>query len=695
MSFLLWLSIVITSLSSEVIWQHTEIEVPLNGDFRQAMYEIEALLYIDGIKIEEPRVIYKYDGVERTFLSTINTSILRTYSHKIEAYFPDYNIRNIISLSIKVIDDIPPVIMSVPDLCMRVGDKLPNLLLGFKAQDNYDHEDVLDIKIDASQVKSNTIGSYPITYYVSDLSGNITQKSILIDVYDDVSPIITLLKPLDHNIDHPFSWQTYFSVTDNYDLFPKIFIESPIIDHLSVGIYPFRLEVIDQSGNTHTITTTINVFDKTPPTLKISDERPDIPYQIDHYEHILKGLILNVTDNVDDLSIEDVEIISSILINQIGIYKTTYQVSDQSKNITTMDIYLKVTDQEKPEIMLIKPLVFDVFDPKPILEEYVDIKDNLSLLENMKIEFIGSFHMNQIGKYLITIKATDEAKNQAILTTYLEILDYTIPEITLIQDILITQFKPINYLPYFEINDLYDDISDIELIIDDSLVNYQQVGVYPIYVMAIDPSSNTQNLIVDVIIMDIEPPTIELVTDQIIDYPYQGQSINYLSYVNHISDNHDDLDLNDITIKGSVDTNHFGLYEIYYHLEDSTGNETIKNLKFRIIDHQSPSITFSDLVINQYESIDFLEGVSLDDNTNEIEIIWFPKAVDTSAPGSIMITYVAYDERGNYIVKDRMITILPVESPIPIIRYIPFASILVIGFSLCAFIYFKDIKHMF
>jgi hypothetical protein len=155
-------------MSSQVLWNHEEIIIPLHGDFLSELYELEANLYIDGVIIEDARVIYKYDGVERTFLSTINTSIVKTYTHKIEAYFPDYNMRHVMTVSIKIIDHIPPEILSVPLIKVRIGDKMPNLLIGFSAIDNYDSKELLDIEIDTSQVIDTQIGSYPITYYVYD-----------------------------------------------------------------------------------------------------------------------------------------------------------------------------------------------------------------------------------------------------------------------------------------------------------------------------------------------------------------------------------------------------------------------------------------------------------------------------------------------------------------------------------------------
>ncbi len=695
MSFFVWLGFLFTSLSANVIWNQTEIVVPLHGDFITALNEIEADLWINGLYIDDAKVIYRIDGVERTFLSTINTSIVKTYTHKIEAYFPDYEIRQIMTISIKIIDDIPPIILSVPELKVRIGEKIPNLINEFRASDNYDPEDLLKINIDTSKVIDTKIGIYPIIYQVEDLSGNKSSQMTWIEFYDDIPPQITLIKPLKHDVNHTFSWQTYFSITDNYDTFLTVNLQSTVFEQKMIGIYPLKITAFDQSGNEQIMMTTIEVFDKTPPILVISNERPDIPYQTKDISSILERLILKIEDNFDQLTMDHIEIISSINTNAIGTYLVTYQVSDTSNNTTKIDINLKVTDQQKPKIMVIKPLIFNVFDPNPLFDEHLLIEDDLSAKENIKLEIIGSFQMHKVGKYLITIKATDEAKNQAIFTTYLEIIDHTVPEIKLIQDIMITQFKPINYRPYFEVKDQYDDVEDLEFLIDDSLVDYLNIGVYPLRVKVIDPSLHEVTLTVDVIIMDIEPPKITLKIDEVIDYPYRGLPIDYLSYVDQVSDNHDLLSKNDVIIIGEVNPNQFGLYQIIFVLKDMTGNETKEILEFLIVDHESPSIAFDDLVINQYEIIDFFKGVQTNDNTQNLEITYYPKVVDTSNAGSVIVTYVVIDERGNYVMKDRLITILAVETPIPFKQYFPVITIIIIGLSTCIFIYFKEVKHMF
>ena len=159
--------------------------------------------------------------------------------------------------------------------------------------------------------------------------------------------------------------------------FPEVKIECDALSHNKmVGIYPFKVIATDQSGNQKIVITSIEIYDQTPPSLIISNERPDIPYQIEDSMSILRKLIINVYDNVDEISSDDVKIFSSINHDVLGTYLVTYQIIDSSYNKTSVDIYLKVTDQEKPKIILIKPLLFHVFDPPPLFQDYIILEDN-------------------------------------------------------------------------------------------------------------------------------------------------------------------------------------------------------------------------------------------------------------------------------------------------------------------------------
>ena len=51
MSFFVWIGMFFLNFTTHIMWDNTEIVVPLHGDFISAINEVEAKLYIDNIFI--------------------------------------------------------------------------------------------------------------------------------------------------------------------------------------------------------------------------------------------------------------------------------------------------------------------------------------------------------------------------------------------------------------------------------------------------------------------------------------------------------------------------------------------------------------------------------------------------------------------------------------------------------------------
>ena len=65
---------------------------------------------------------------------------------------------------------------------------------GATANDNYDGDITLDIVVGGDTVDTDTVGSYTITYDVSDGEGNdAIQVQRVVNVVDTTDPVITLI----------------------------------------------------------------------------------------------------------------------------------------------------------------------------------------------------------------------------------------------------------------------------------------------------------------------------------------------------------------------------------------------------------------------------------------------------------------------------------------------------------------------
>src|SRR5690606_10294322 len=121
----------------------------------------------------------------------------------------------------------------------------------------------------------------------------------------------------------------YFTVTDNYDKVIKIKLENEI-DTSVVGNYTARITATDQSGNTSSYLFEVTVIDDEPPMIRLITNKITINYKDVLTLNDLKNYIEYVSDNVDELFMDDVKIESGIRSNFLGTYEVRYQVRDSS-----------------------------------------------------------------------------------------------------------------------------------------------------------------------------------------------------------------------------------------------------------------------------------------------------------------------------------------------------------------------------
>ena len=141
---------------------------------------------------------------------------------------------------------------------------------GVTATDNYDDNATLTSQINLSGSVDNTIvGSYTLTYNVSDSSNNqATPVSRVVNVEDNIKPVITLLGNTTVTVEVGTNFTDPGAVaTDNYDddssLTGSISV-SGSIDISNLGTYLLTYSVSDSSGNAaDTVERTVQVVDTT------------------------------------------------------------------------------------------------------------------------------------------------------------------------------------------------------------------------------------------------------------------------------------------------------------------------------------------------------------------------------------------------------------------------------------------------
>lgn len=175
--------------------------------------------------------------------------------------------KTVLTRAVHVIDKEFPIIRLSGDNPMQVEVGTAYEEPGVKAEDNADGNLSKDVKISGS-VDTGQVGTYSVTYTVSDSSGNKTEVTRTVEVVDTTAPEITLhgKKNITLELGDVYK-EAGFDASDNYDGDISKAVEiSGSVDTHREGIYLVTYTVSDSSGNKASAARTVHIKDTTAPT---------------------------------------------------------------------------------------------------------------------------------------------------------------------------------------------------------------------------------------------------------------------------------------------------------------------------------------------------------------------------------------------------------------------------------------------
>ena len=212
---------------------------------------------------------------------------------------------------------------------------------------DYFNRSFTSVIIISSNVDTNKVGNYTITYEVTDLSGN---KSVVVrnvEIVDDVAPVITKTgpDPMFVEVKTPFV-EPGISATDNYDA--SVNVVSGTVNVNQTGTYTLNYTATDSAGNVATESRTVIVRDTKAPVIKIKGLdtvivdvfTPYIEEGATATDNYCTGLVVDITS-------------PTVNINRVGDYNVTYDVTDCEGNVAaTATRVVRVVDRVAPKIQL-------------------------------------------------------------------------------------------------------------------------------------------------------------------------------------------------------------------------------------------------------------------------------------------------------------------------------------------------------
>lgn len=272
-------------------------------------------------------------------------------------------------IAVNAVEDESPV-LTIPNMVVfsDVSDPIytEDITAEITAQDDVDGDLTDDIYIIMNQYIGNeeTLGSYYITYAVSDSINQIARLSVSVRVVDIDPPIIEGLQDyiIDINQADPIDFLDGIRASDNYDGDVTIFIDvdASDVNYAAYGEYDVYYHIYDTSGNEATYPVKVTIKDLVAP-------------EIDGYHKIVKSgqdiltaqdilMTLTATDNIDG------DITNQILIYEdnytgnggiVGTYNITYRVIDSAANVSDHVVEIQVRN-DIPTILYIDDIMLEL-----------------------------------------------------------------------------------------------------------------------------------------------------------------------------------------------------------------------------------------------------------------------------------------------------------------------------------------------
>jgi hypothetical protein len=347
---------------------------------------------------------------------------------------------------------------------------------------------------------SSTTQSVTYGIRAKDAAGNVSAYQNFTLVYDVVPPYIAGPSQVTYVIGTVTSLQQiideHYTITDDIGVFSIGTISSYNLNQ--VGTYFIDLRATDNANNTTIKSIQINIItppDVTPPTITGPST---LTFELGTWtliEQILNTYYI-ITDDRDDW---DWELIGSINFQQAGTYNVSLKITDEAGNNTTLPITINITapvilDTTPPTINGITPVSRElgIVNSDSQLLALFTYLDDVSLPPTITTELIGNVNYLLIGSYAVSIRATDQAGNQATrnITFNITATDTISPIITGPTSITI---EPNEFEILSDLIDFYYVFTDnTELIgyTTSGTISLDTVGVYNITITAVDIRQN-------------------------------------------------------------------------------------------------------------------------------------------------------------------------------------------------------------
>mgnify|MGYP001998299039 CR=1 FL=1 len=285
---------------------------------------------------------------------------------------------------------------------------------GATASDNIDG-DITGSIIISSDVDVNNVGTYSVTYNVSDTAGNLADEvTRVVNITPDVTkPIITLSGDAEVSLEVGTAYNdSGATASDNIDGdITSSIVTANNLDISTVGTYLVTYNVSDAASNpADEVTRVVNITpDVTKPIITINGG------DIDHEQGTsYTDLGATASDNIDGDITSSISVENNVDSDTAGTYTVVYSVSDSSGNAADQKTRtVVVSDTTKPIITLVGDSEINLLIDDVYVDNGAIAFDNIDGDITERIITINLVDTSQFGEYFITYNVKDSSDNEA------------------------------------------------------------------------------------------------------------------------------------------------------------------------------------------------------------------------------------------------------------------------------------------
>lgn len=293
-----------------------------------------------------------------------------------------------------------PVIIA-EDKTIVQGTKF-NSKEGVTATDNEDGSLTDKIEVVEETVKIDTVGSYQVTYRVTDKNNTTTTKTITVTVTENKKPVINA-EDKEVTQYRELNELDGVSATDEEDGKVEVKVKNSTVKLDTPGDYEITYQATDTYKQTTEKTIKVTVIKDEAPVINAEDKTITQGTKFEALKDV-------TAEDKEEGKIKEIEVVKNdVKEKEIGKYEVTYKAVDSYKNETTKTITVTVVENQKP--------VINAEDKKIYLNEEFDELDGVTAEdpEDGKIEKIeviqNDVKTDEVGTYKVIYRVEDTFGN--------------------------------------------------------------------------------------------------------------------------------------------------------------------------------------------------------------------------------------------------------------------------------------------